>query len=55
MLSLLENPAIRARVDAISVPDYHTMIERGLLRSPGPEVPAGARSCLPYGFEICTS
>ena len=29
MLSVLEDPAIRARVHAISVADYHTMIERG--------------------------
>ena len=29
MLSVLEDPAIRARVHAISVADYHLMIERG--------------------------
>ncbi len=31
MLPVLENPAIRARVHAISVADYHTMIERGAI------------------------
>ena len=31
MLSVLENPAIRARAHAISVADYHTMIERGAI------------------------
>ena len=31
MLSVLENPAVRARVHAISVADYHTMIERGAI------------------------
>lgn len=30
MLSVLEVPDIRARVHAISVADYHTMIERGV-------------------------
>ena len=29
MLSVLDDPAIRARVHAVSVADYHTMIERG--------------------------
>lgn len=29
MLSVLDDPAIRARVHVISVADYHTMIERG--------------------------
>lgn len=29
MISVLDDPAIRARVHAISVADYHTMIERG--------------------------
>ena len=31
MLSVLDDPAIRARVHAISVADYHTMIERGAI------------------------
>ncbi len=31
MLTVLEDPAIRARVHAISVADYHTMIERGAI------------------------
>ncbi|MEO6784773.1 MAG: Uma2 family endonuclease [Chthoniobacteraceae bacterium] len=31
MLSVLEDPAIRARAHAISVADYHTMIERGAI------------------------
>ena len=31
MLSVLEDPAIRARVHAISVADYHTMIERAAI------------------------
>ena len=31
MLSVLDDPAIRARVHAITVADYHTMIERGAI------------------------
>lgn len=31
MLTVLEDPAIRARVHAISVADYHIMIERGAI------------------------
>jgi Uma2 family endonuclease len=31
MLSVLENPAIRARVPAISVADFHAMVEGGLV------------------------
>lgn len=31
MLSVLEDPAIRARVPAISVADFHAMVEGGLV------------------------